>query len=479
MKFPGFCGPTYQSRSIFADAQRCINLYPELIESGTGKSGAALYRTPGLEVFASSFGGVDDAVSGMIEINGRCFAMVGAMFCEIASDGSTSVGPLPVGGGSGDDVRMAASDTELVILYNGNIYSFDLATDNMTAVGSPSDNLTGLVWIDNYFVALKTDTQQIYISALNDGTSWDELDFASAEGRPDNLIDLAVINRELWLFGTRSIQPYYNTGDADFPFGPVPGTLLERGGIGKTVVGLDNTLFWCSAGERGAGMIWRAEGFRPVRISNHSVEYSLQAVDDLEDAVAWGYEDGGHTFYCIHTPNLDRTWCFDVATGLWHERAYWNAVSGQYERHRGNIHCYAFGKHLVADHTDSIVYEMSRDHYDDNGDSIRWARRMPYLSNEGKRIFHNSLELDMETAVGTALVTNPTVSLRWSNDHGSTWNTAITRPIGPYAAGASSQVRVRWNLLGSARDRVYEVYGTDAVNIALMEAYLDVTPGEH
>lgn len=51
MKFPGFIGPAYTLDSVNVDAQRCVNMYPEKIESGFGKEGQLIYlkATPGLE----------------------------------------------------------------------------------------------------------------------------------------------------------------------------------------------------------------------------------------------------------------------------------------------------------------------------------------------------------------------------------------------------------------------------------------------
>ena len=43
-----FVGPAYEVRSSRLNAQRCVNLYPELDESPKGKSVAALFDTPGL-----------------------------------------------------------------------------------------------------------------------------------------------------------------------------------------------------------------------------------------------------------------------------------------------------------------------------------------------------------------------------------------------------------------------------------------------
>lgn len=50
MKLQGFIGPAYSLSSSNVDAQRCVNMYPVKIESGTGKGGQQYYlkATPGL-----------------------------------------------------------------------------------------------------------------------------------------------------------------------------------------------------------------------------------------------------------------------------------------------------------------------------------------------------------------------------------------------------------------------------------------------
>lgn len=50
MKLDGFIGPAYTNRSVNVDAQRAVNIYPEVIESGRGKEGRVSFYapTPGL-----------------------------------------------------------------------------------------------------------------------------------------------------------------------------------------------------------------------------------------------------------------------------------------------------------------------------------------------------------------------------------------------------------------------------------------------
>jgi len=275
-------------------------------------------------------------------------------------------------------------------------------------------------------------------------------------------------HRELIAIGTKTIQPYYNSGAPDFPFEPIQGSMMELGGIAGTFAKLDNSWFWVHEDDKGYGQVWRAEGYRPVRVSDTAVEYALQSLSDLGSAYAWAYQEHGHLYYLITTPTATSTWCYDVLTGLWHERAYWTGSA--YQRHRGRCYCRAFGKHLVGDHTNGKVYELSTSYTSDAGDSIRFLRTAPHLHNENKRMFYSRLELHMETGA-----TDPTtIYMRWSNDSGRNYSTAVSTTTG--ASGATG-TRVYWNRLGSARDRVFEVYGLAAGRVGIFGASLDLEPG--
>ena len=66
--------------------------------------------------------------------------------------------------------------------------------------------------------------------------------------------------------------------------------------------------------------------------------------------------------------------------------------------------------------------------------------------------------------------------LRWSDDGGHTWSSEHWKSMGRIG---ETDVRVIWRRLGMTtkiRDRVYEVSGTDPVQIAIMGAELIVSP---
>lgn len=72
----------------------------------------------------------------------------------------------------------------------------------------------------------------------------------------------------------------------------------------------------------------------------------------------------------------------------------------------------------------------------------------------------------------SSLGSNPEIMLRISNDAGKTWITEQWRSAGKTGEWLK---RVRWNRLGAARRRVFEVVVTDAVPWRLTGAYLKVS----
>jgi hypothetical protein len=128
---------------------------------------------------------------------------------------------------------------------------------------------------------------------------------------------------------------------------------------------------WLGSGTSGDRIVWRANGYTPERVSTHAVEYALGHAPRIDDAIAWTYQQEGHTFYVLYVPSLATvrgfatTWVYDVATQTWHERALWDSVRLDWQPHLGRCHAYGFGRHLVGDRTSGAIYDLSLDVADD------------------------------------------------------------------------------------------------------------------
>ena len=474
MRF-GFVGASYTTRSLIGDVQRCMNLYPEEVESGAGKSQIVLHGTPGLTAFITLGTAPVRALFKTDENGERVLAVGGDTVYDLTeAGGSTSLGTIIA---DANPASIAYNRTQYLIVSGGNGYILTATTLTQIS-GADWPGASMCAYLDGYFIVIRPGTQEIWISALNDGTSWNALDFAAAEAAPDDLLSIFADHGELWLFGAEKTEVFYDSGNVDFPLQRIEGAIIEQGiDAAYSVAKVDNSLFWMGGSRRGRGVVYRANGFVPERVSNHAVEFAIQNYPTTSDARAYSYEEEGHEFYVLTFPTADATWAFDVATGMWHERSYWDPiVQTGFAASRATNHVYAFGAHLVGDRSSGVIYKQSLDVYDDNGDAIRRLRRAPHVSEELQWFFHHSFVIDMEVGVGlqTGQGSDPQVMMRFSDDGGHTWSTTRQASIG---AVGQRITRVKFNRLGRSRDRVYEIVVSDPVKLAIVDAYLEVSRG--
>lgn len=470
-------GGMYVARSVNAADNRCINLFAESVPEG-GKTVGWLQRAPGLSYLQTVGEGpirglwVQADLSAFYVVSGlEVYRLTSALGTPTLIGTITGTGP----------VSISDNGIQLFFAANPNGYIYNTATGVFSQITDP--DFPGAVtvgYIDGYFVFNEPGSQRFWVTSLLDGTSIDPLDFASAEASPDTAVAVLVAHREVWVFGTGTTQIYYDAGLADFPLAPVQGAVNEVGCISPySVAMMDNGIYWLGSNDRGQGIVYRAQGYQAQRISTHAVEWQIQQYTDQSSSVAYTYQQDGHSFYCLNFPAANTTWVYDVSTNLWHERRSWTGES--FDRHRANNQCNFGGQTIVGDYETGDIYTFSLTTYADNGGVQKWLRSwraLPPGKNNLTRTNHHSLQLDCETGVGlvTGQGSDPQVMLRWSDDGGHTWSNEHWATMG--ALGAS-QTRTIWRRLGMtlrARDRVYEISGTDPVPITIMGAELIVTP---
>lgn len=477
MKTP-ILGSSYVARSINAADNRMINLFPEVIPEG-GKEPGFLNRAPGLKLLQTIGDGPIRALWSHQTSNNNFYVVSGMEVYRVFDLDGT---PEMIGRVSGTGpVSIADNGTQIFFACNGPSYIYNEQTRVFAPITDP--DFPGAVtvgYLDGYFVFNEPNSQRVWVTALLDGTSVDPLDFASAEGSPDGLVAINVDHREAWLFGSDSVEVWYDAGGADFPLVRIQGAFNEIGCAAPfSVAKLDNSLFWLGQDARGQGIVYRANGYNGVRVSTHAVEYAIAQYGVISDALAYTYQQEGHTFYVLTFPSADATWVYDAATQAWHERA--GLTNGEFTRHRSNCQCNFKGSIVVGDFENGNIYTFDLETYADNGAAQKWLRSwraLPTGTNNLKRTAHHSLQLDCETGVGlnTGQGSNPLAMLRWSDDGGHTWSNEHWSPMGGIGQYGH---RVFWRRLGMTlklRDRVYEVSGTDPVKVAIVGAELLLSP---
>ena len=393
MKTP-ILGGTYVARSVNAADARMVNLFPEAILEG-GKEPGFLNRAPGLKLLANMG---DGPIRGLWQFGGYGYAVSGETLYKIDSIWRvTAIGTVA---GSSGPVSMSDNGTQLFIACNGPSFIYNSLTLQFKQIDD--QDFPGAVtvgYLNGYFVFNEPNSQRLWITQLLDGTSIDPLDFASAEGSPDGLVSILIDHREAWLFGTNSVEVWYDAGTSPFPLTPVQGAFNEVGCIAAfSVAKLDNGIFWLGADARGKGIVYRANGYTAQRVSTHAVEWQIQQYGNLSDAIAYTYQQDGHSFYVLIFPSANTTWVFDVATSLWHERAAF--INGAFTRHRSNCQMAFSNEIVVGDHELGNIYAFDLDVFSDAGAVQKWLRSwraLPTGTNDLKRTAQHSLQLDAET----------------------------------------------------------------------------------
>ena len=469
-----FVGPAYQATSLNADAQRSVNCYMEL-DNASPRAPVALYGTPGtVRKFTLPTGPVragwkEGAFSWWVA--GNTVYRVDAGYATLA------IGTI---GTSSGEVGICSNGQQVLIVDGVGGWIINTATSSLTAitsVGFPV-GVKRATYQDGYFIVTgQTGSQSFWINQTPyDGKVWDALDFASAEGSPDNTVGLISDHRELWLFGELSAEVWMNTGSSDFPFQRSGNTFIEHGcAAAGTICKADNTVFWLGADDRGSGIVWRAAGYTPSRISTHALEHAIAGYV-ISDAFAFTYQQEGHIFYVLTFPTSQKTWVYDASTQAWHERAWLNPSTGVLGRWRANCSVFFNGVHLVGDHESGAVYALDLDTFTDDGGPIKRIRTTATTEGLQNRLFYSNLQVDMETGVGTAIGqgSDPQLMLRYSSDGGHTWSnekTATVGKVGEYGA------RAKFNRLGSGRNRVWELSFTDPCKFAILGAVVEGEPG--
>lgn len=464
----GLCGQNYTLESPIAACQVTKNLYPEIIDDPDEEKRIVLNSTPGLVDWATV--GIGPIRGHLQCLDGNFYVVSGNQVYSVTSAGvATLLGTIS--NAMGQPVSMSASTSQLFIISDGlGYYVSGGVLAQVVDPDFPASVLKG-DFSDGYFLVI-TSTR-FYISALNDVTSWDALDFTTVQASANTLVSMGVVKRRVIILGSQISQIFDNTGNADFPYEADPAGILNYGCVGAfAAIAPSNGFVSVASDKNGNGIVVDESG---RKISSLSVDLALQGYSTLADVIACTFQFHGHEFVQITFPTAKATHRYDLTTGLWHQAEYWNQMSGEWNAHLGLFHSFAFSKHLMGSRISGKIYELSGTVYTDAGDLIRRLRRSPHIRNNQLRVFYNWLEVVMQVGVGLNVISSargydPQLVLRYSDDGGRTWSQDIQTSVGKVGEYGT---RVIFNNLGSAHDRVFEIEFSDIVPCRITAGFVN------
>jgi hypothetical protein len=440
-------GPSAQLPDRKASVQRSINLFLRQI-TGLGEDKPVILESiPGL-VERIDFGA---DVRGSFSNGKREFVVAGITLYETTSGTAVSRGTI----NGSDWVSMEDGTNQLVIAAGTQGYVFNMNSNTLAEITDPDwRGSYDVAELNGVFIFIALDQpDQFYISAIDDGSTLDALDFSSADAQPDDIVTVRVLKQEAYFFGTLSTEVWTFVGDSDFPLVRYNSTPIDIGIVGRrAAINAADTLMFVGQTPRGSGIVYAMNGHQPQRISNEAVEAALQAAAvDLSQCSMWVRQGVGYEHVGVNAPGMGTTWVFDAATREWHEQA--ELVGGNYTPLRvEQISTLGKTHHAIAG---TKQYTVDAETYTLAGDVLVRERTWPHLiSPSMEPVTYTGLELACTTGHGG------NVTLEISNDGGFNFGPPLLRSLG--AIGRWMQ-RVRWFPLGSARDRVFRLRCTDAV----------------
>lgn len=458
----------YTSRSIIAEAQRCLNLYPEKNPQDAAAP-VTCYPTPGLTQVGN--GPVAQPWRQLYcTSQGQLYGVCGSVLYQIGADFAlTELVTLTT---TTSYVSMSDNGTYLCLVDGSEFgYFVNLETSEITSIASPAWYGSPRVdQVDGFFLFSRPDTP-IFYCTNNNSITFDTLDFASKNGYPDPICGVVSLHRNVWLIGTQTTEIWENVGGAQFPFQRVSGAYIEHGCVSVgSIATLGANVFWLSQDKSGARLVALGRDYNVKRVSTPAIEAEFSKYVRVDDAKGFCYQIIGHNFYFLTFPTAGKTWVYDQREDLWHELC-WLDSDGVQHRHRGGAIAFAFGdQHVVGDRNNGKLYLFDQENFTDNGDPILRLRSFSHISKNGNLIAHKRIQADMEAGTSPSEDVSDLVTLRWSDSRGRAWGNGITQSIG--ATGQHKAI-AQWRRLGRARDRVYELSWSGALFTALQGLYLE------
>jgi hypothetical protein len=312
----------YVSDSLPIAAQECTNWYPNIVQ-GAGLAQETLFGTEGIVQLATS-GVLDNVNRGSHEMAGKPYFVNGERLYRL--DESNGVYTLVFIGDIAGTTRVSMADngTQLMVLVpNGNGYIYNHVTDTFAQITDSDFTANGnpqfVVFIDGYFL-ITTDSKKFIVSSINDGLSYNALDFGTAESDPDDIVAPVVYKNQLFISGGQTFEAFQNIGGADFPFQRT-GLFLQKGCYAPySLVNAQDTFMWVGGGENEGPAIWALNGNSTVKVSTTAIDSLLSKLSDTQVAsiYSWAYASKGAYFIGFALPST--TLVYDTTSQRWHER---------------------------------------------------------------------------------------------------------------------------------------------------------------
>lgn len=371
-------------------------------------------------------------------------------------------------------VSMDENGKQLVIVVPGTDIAYVFTTTgglvqitDPAFIPSTATVVNQVRFVSGFFV-FAADNAVVFHSQVNDGLSYNALDFFIYENARNDVIGIHEYKEQLYVFSTISSAGYSATNITQLgsAFVAITGYKFSKGLASKfSIFDFDGSFVMIGRGENESPKIYLFTGNDFTAISHTSIEFLLQQYtdDEILNSFGFNYTFRGAIFAIWSLP--DNTFVFDSkASALgkkktWHERESENLFDKA--RWRVNSLVTAYSRLMVGDSESGKIGFIDENANTDYGVLIRREIGLATISNNSKTVYHDYLEVELES--GTTETEDPLqLGMSYSSD---TRNLVPTRYRSCGNKGEYN-MKVRWYNLGQTnRMRIYKLQTTDRLTL--------------
>ncbi len=477
----------YVSESLPVSHQLCQNLFPNYPESDASST-AQLFTRLGLsQIDTTGSGAANRGLRVMAGspyfINGntlwrlnRTVDLLGAEFFTL-----DNLGTIP---GSGR-VKLADSGVQLGIIIPGTSTAFMYSvsgglvqiTDSQF-IPSPATIVNSIVFASGIFV-FSADQGIVFESDVNDGLSYDSVNFFIYGNARNNIVGLHEFNEQLYVFSTTNSAVYAptNINELGALFVKVDGYEFNKGlSSSFSIYDFGETFVMMGQGFNETPKIYIFTGNEFQPISTTSIEFLLEQYTDIEISEAFGfnYTFRGETFAVFSLKNNTFKYCMKASgisgKKIWVEDRSENLADKS--RWRVNEIVTAYDRLICSDSESGIIGELLEGVTTDYGELIRYDVSFPPISGKGKNLRYRYFSLEIEAGLATG-TDELDVEMNYSDDAkvfpDNGWRTRGCGLKGEYTR------ILNWNSLGRSRTpRVFRLRMTKPGKYVIIRAWVGV-----
>ena len=261
----------------------------------------------------------------------------------------------------------------------GSIYYTDGSTvSKLTGTNAPSA-CRAIKFIDYQLIA-QYDKRFFVHSEPNDLLNLgDSTNLIAADSSPDDIVGIATANRELIVFGKRSIDTfYYSSIGTTATWVKTPGGFNPDYGCAASgsIVEFGNAVFFLDHKRE----VCQYSG-RQVKVLSTSISMEIEQLTTVSDAIADKVDFNGKHFYWLTFPTENKTFVYDMVMDCWYRMGDWDNDVGVLNAHPMNAYAYNDDANLYLGGTrDGVISKLNTDATIFLNETSRFIRRSGFIN---------------------------------------------------------------------------------------------------